>query len=639
MAFEPSASRRQGPGRRSRSGSEVRSLTLAMLLTAALLTVVEYIYLDHSHERALRIHAGIVAHSVSAAAVFDSARDATDSLHAFRGVADVSMVRLLRPDGTALATYKRNDAQRSWLQRYGGQIQVTVPVLANDAEVAKLQITADRGELWSTLGSLVAAVLVVMLGATTFTQLISRRMRAAVRDAEERTRYLAHHDALTGLANRASFSHALELAAKGARDHGLPVMLLCLDVDDFKQINDSCGHATGDDALRTVATQLRALVREDDMVARLGGDEFAVLLTGPRSEEIGRRVAREMIARLPGACIAGTQLAIKVSIGLSRLPADAKTAEEAMQCSDVALYEAKRNGKNAFADYTPALGEGLRERARLQADLREAITTQGLALAYQPIFDSAGVLCSVEALARWTHPVRGAIGPAEFIPIAEESGLIVDLGLACMRQARLDIDTWRSKGLVPVPVALNISSQQLRREADRRRFLQQLEALQLQPDEVEFELTESVLFDDLNNPDSILVRLQSMGYVLAIDDFGTGYSSLAYLRRIRCRKLKIDRLFVAGIEADRDNALMVEAMLRVAHSLDMQVVAEGVEREAEHERLKQLGCDLYQGFGLARPQTAQALESWLRAKQDQVVASGADQPTRRSPVFGGAVDS
>jgi len=610
-----------------------------MLLTAGLLAVVEYIYLDHSHERALRIHAGIVAHSVSAAAVFDSARDATESLQAFRGVADVSAVRLQRSDGTALAAYKRDNALRSWLQRYGGQVQVTVPVLANGAEVATLKISADRGELWSTLGSLVAALLVVMLGATTFTQLISRRMRAAVRDAEERTRYLAHHDALTGLANRATFSNALELAAKGARDHGLPVTLLCLDVDDFKQINDTCGHATGDDALRTVATELRALVREDDMVARLGGDEFAVLLTGPRSDEIGRRVAREIIAKLPGACIAGTQLAIKVSIGVSRLPADAKTAAEAMQCSDVALYEAKRNGKNAFADYTPALGEGLRERARLQADLREAIATQGLTLAYQPIFDSAGVLRSVEALARWTHPVRGAIGPAEFIPIAEESGLIVDLGLACMRQARLDIDAWRSKGLSPVPVALNISSQQLRREADRRQFLQQLDALQLRPDEVEFELTESVLFDDLNNPDSILVRLQSMGYALAIDDFGTGYSSLAYLRRIRCRKLKIDRMFVAGIEADNDNALMVEAMLRVAHSLGMLVVAEGVEREAESDRLMQLGCDLYQGFGLARPQTAQALEAWLGAAQGQEAHNDVDQSVCKLPVFGSALDA
>ncbi|HEX5688305.1 MAG TPA: EAL domain-containing protein [Ideonella sp.] len=635
---------RSGPSsparwRRSHTGSEVRSLAVAMLLTAGLLAVVEYIYLDHSHERGLRIHAGIVAHSVSAAAIFDSARDATESLQAFRGVADVSEVMLQRPDGSALASYQRDEAQRSWLQRYGGEVQVTVPVLANGTEVARLKVLADRSELWSTLGSLVVALLMVMLGATTFTRLISRRMRAAVRDAEERTRYLAHHDALTGLANRATFSSALELAAKGAREHGLPVTLLCLDVDDFKQINDTYGHATGDDALRTVATLLRELVREDDMVARLGGDEFAVLLTGPRSQETGRRVAREMINRLPAAQRAGTQPAVKVSIGMSQLPADAQTAEEAMQCSDVALYEAKRNGKNAVADYTPALGEGQRERARLQADLRDAIAAQRISLVYQPIFDSGGVLRNVEALARWTHPVRGAIGPAEFIPIAEESGLIVDLGLACMRQARIDIDAWRSKGLSPVPVALNISSQQLHREADRRQFLEQLEASRLQPGEVEFELTESVLFDDLNNPDSILVRLQSMGYALAIDDFGTGYSSLAYLRRIRCRKLKIDRLFVAGIEADHDNALMVEAMLRVAHSLDMLVVAEGVERKAEHDRLMQLGCDLYQGFGLARPQPAHALESWLRAAPAPAAVGEGDQPVCKSPEFGGAVSS
>jgi diguanylate cyclase (GGDEF)-like protein len=606
-------------------GHEIRPLVISMLSAAGLLALVEFVYLSHSHESALRTHADIVAHSVSAAVVFDSARDASDSLQALRAVPDVAAARLLRPDGSTLAEYRREGAS-SWWQRLGTPLELQVPVLANETQFAHLALTADRGGLWSTLATLLAALLAVMLVATGFTQLVSRRMRAAVRDAEDRTRYLAHHDALTGLANRATFSQALEQAARRAREGRAPALLMCLDVDDFKQINDTRGHGAGDDALRTVATQLRELVREGDMVARLGGDEFAVLLTGPRCEETGHRVANEMLARLPSLGTAGATLPLKVSIGVSRLPADADNAHDAMHCSDVALYEAKRNGKGVCASYSAALGEKQRERLRLQADLQEAIANQGLSLAYQPIFDASGGVCSVEALARWTHPTRGPVGPAEFIPIAEESGLIVDLSLACMSRARQDIDTWRAQGLQPVPVALNVSSELLRRESDRARFLQHLAALQLRPQDVEFELTESVLFDDLNNPDSILVRLQSMGYTLSIDDFGTGYSSLAYLRRIRCRKLKIDRVFVAGIHGDPENALMVESIVRVAHALEMTVVAEGVEQPEEHRRLVALGCDQFQGFGLARPQPPADVARWLasQARPAQRAALAAD---------------
>lgn len=610
--------------RRWRPGAELRALLIAMLSAAGLLAVVEFVYLSHSHESALRTQSSIVAHTVNAAALFDSPRDASDSLEAFRAVPDIAEAELIRPDGSTLARYRRDDTLAPWWQGMGAPLKLSLPVQANDTLVATLHVRADRGSLWVTLATLLAALLAVMLVATGFTQLVSRRMRAAVRDAEDRTRYLAHHDALTGLANRPTFSNALEQAAGAARERGAPALLMCLDVDDFKQINDTRGHTTGDDALRTVAQQLRELVREGDMVARLGGDEFAVLLTGPRCEETGLRVAREMIQRLPGRSVAGSPLALKVSIGLSRLPADADTAHDAMQCSDVALYEAKRNGKGVYADYSPALGDKQRERLRLQADLREAIVSQGLTLAYQPIFDTAGAVRSVEALARWTHPTRGPIGPGEFIPIAEESGLIVDLTLACMSRARHDIDAWHAQGLAPVPVALNISSELLRRETDRTRFLDHLEALRLRPSEVEFELTESVLFDDLNNPGSILVRLQTLGYHLAIDDFGTGYSSLAYLRRIRCRKLKIDRVFVAGLHTDRENALMVESIVRVAHALDMVVVAEGVEQPEEHARLIELGCDQFQGFGLARPQAAADVARWLRAPERPAMAAMAE---------------
>lgn len=596
---------------RWRLAPDLRPMVVAMLWSAALLSVMGFFYLSHRHAQSLRVHAEIVGHSAAAAAVFDSERDAQDLLRAFGSVPDVDLARLRRLDGSALAEYRRPGKGPTLWQRVGRVQRLAVPVRANGQTVAWLDVQAQEGELWSTMAALMASLAAVMLVATTFTHLVSHRMRAAVRSAEDRTRFLAHHDELTGLANRARFGTALAQAVATARHHGTPARLLCVDVDDFKQINDTRGHAAGDQALRDLADLLRQLVREGDLVARLGGDEFAVLLTGPHCDGASERVSAELIARLRALSHAQSPCPLRVSMGGCRIPDDARTPDEAMQCADMALYEAKRAGKGTAVAYTPALGELQRDRQRLQQDLHAGIHRGQIELAYQPVFDADGQVRSVEALARWTHPTRGAIGPAEFIPIAEESGLIVELTLACMARTRADIDAWRAAGRRPVPVALNISSRLLLRDTDRARFLGELQTLPLSPDEVEFELTESVLFDDLDNPDSILVRLQAMGYGLAIDDFGTGYSSLAYLRRIRCRKIKIDRLFVAGVATDRDNALMVESIVRVAHSLDMQVVAEGVEAAADRDRLVQLGCDLLQGFGLCEPQTPQALGRWL----------------------------
>ncbi|WP_374673720.1 putative bifunctional diguanylate cyclase/phosphodiesterase [Ideonella sp.] len=598
---------------RWRLSPDLRPLVVAMLWSAALLSVMGFFYLSHRHVQSLQLHAQIVGHSVTAAAVFDSQRDAQDLLGALRSVPDVATARLRRLDGSALAGYHRPGEAASVWQRLGRVHRLAVPVQANGQTVAWLEVQAQEGELWSTMAALMASLAAVMLVATTFTHLASRRMRAAVRSAEDRTRFLAHHDELTGLANRARFGLALSQAVDDAGQRGTPARLLCVDVDDFKQINDTRGHAAGDQALRDLAELLRQLVREGDLVARLGGDEFAVLLVGPHCDDACRRVTHALVDRLRQLSHAQSPFPLRVSIGGCRLPDDARTPDEAMQCADMALYEAKRAGKGVAVDYSLALGDLQRDRQRLQQDLHAAIHRGEILLVYQPVFDAAGRVDSLEALARWTHRTRGPIGPAEFIPIAEESGLIVELTLACMARAREDIDAWRAAGLQPPPVALNISSRLLLRDTDRTRFLAQLQALRLTPEEVEFELTESVLFDDLDNPDSILVRLQAMGYGLAIDDFGTGYSSLAYLRRLRCRKIKIDRLFIAGIATDRDNALMVESIIRVAHSLDMRVVAEGVEEAADGDRVVALGCDLLQGFGLCRPEPPDAVATRLAA--------------------------
>jgi diguanylate cyclase len=337
------------------------------------------------------------------------------------------------------------------------------------------------------------------------------------------------------------------------------------------------------------------------------------------------------VRQLPRRIDAGGEtLRVGVSIGVAVVPLDATTPADAMHCADVALYQAKRAGKDGYARFTAALGDARRERLSLERELRDALAKGRVELAYQPIFDATGALDSFEALARWHHPQRGWVSPAEFIPMAEESGLIVELGLATLTCLGRDLMGWRMRGLHPVPVALNLSSRQFRRESQRTLFLEHLRALDLGPELVEFELTESSVFEDLDSPTSILPRLQALGYRLALDDFGTGYSSLAYLRRLKCCKLKIDRTFVDGVARSEDAAMLIESIVRVAHAMDMKVVGEGVERASDQVRLLRLGCDLFQGYGLARPlpfnSAAKLLDSFARGDPQMSLVGRATQP-------------
>ena len=596
---------------------------VAMATLALLLGVFDYIHLNRQFADELESRARLVAHSASAAVVFDSPREAAEILAAFDSVPSIVRARLVRPDGSVLAErMPPSAASRAPWARIGGNSHSSVDVLANGRSVGQLQLSAQRGEVIIGLVTRMASLLLTMAAALAFSLIVSRRLLSA----ERRTAFLAHHDALTGLANRATFAAALE-STLALADHQ-PAVLLCIDLDNFKPINDTLGHAAGDAALAEVAARLRRLAGASGLPARLGGDEFALLLSGPRCVDEATRLARALIDEVPRLELEGSSLALGLSIGMACLPADADSADDAMQHADVALYHAKRSGKGQLVRYSPALGEARRQRLQLEQDLRDAIAAGALRFAYQPIFDRDGRVRCLEALARWQHPQRGTVSPVDFVPVAEESGLIVELGLALMRRARDDLDNWLAAGLAPPPIAMNLSARQLRREADRQRFLGRLDELGFAPHELEFELTESVVFEDLHSPSSVLTHLQQRGFRLAIDDFGTGYSSLGYLRRIRARKLKIDRMFVRGIHADPDNALMVESILRVAHALDMLAVAEGVETPADHALLLRLGCDLFQGFGLALPLDADTAAAWLRAGgrsgRDGALASSAN---------------
>jgi diguanylate cyclase (GGDEF)-like protein len=605
---------------------------LAMLIVGILLTVLEYFEHDGRQQAELHTQAELIARTASAAVVFDSAGDARDILSAFDRSPEVRSARLVRPAGDELARYERAAPRNGWLDRHGGSTEVAVDVMANGQVVAQLTVRAGRGDLWRDMLATSGSRFAVMVIALAFAWLASRRLQAKVRATEARMRYLAQHDPLTGMVNRAAFAVELEhaLAGLGA---GRGAALLCLDVDNFKQVNDTHGHAGGDIVLQTMAQRLQRLLRDSDVVARLGGDEFAVLLRAPVGEEAAQRVASAIVRDLSRHIeIDGAEVPVSVSVGIALLPDDATAPADAMQCADTALYHAKRNGKDSFARFSKTIGEAQRRRLTLEQDLRAGIVDGQIVLAYQPIFDGDGKLMSFEGLARWHHPQRGWVAPAEFIPVAEESGLIVELGLACLERLRRDLDAWRDRGLTAPPGALNLSSRQFRRDTHRQRFLDQLRALGLGPGQVEFELTESSVFEDLDSPASILPQLRAMGYTLAIDDFGTGYSSLAYLRRLKCRKLKIDRVFVSGISRTDDAAMLVESIMRVAHAMDMQVVAEGVEGASDQVKLLQLGCDLFQGYGLARPLMSTSVEVLLATHHQRRITL-AGQATQPAPLF------
>lgn len=589
-----------------------RVLWLAVAMVALLLAVLAFLQQSRQQRAELQTHAALIASLASAALVFDHEADASAVLAAFEHVPAIRAAELLRPDGSVLATARRQGLPPHWLESLAGTFELTAPAVASGARVGTLRIQATAAPMWQNAALFVAVVWAVLGGAWALVRLATRRMRRDVDKARNRVNFLAHHDSLTGLANRETFASRLAEATRTATT----CSLLLIDLDDFKQVNDLNGHAAGDEVLRAVAARLLSLVGQRGLVARQGGDEFAVLLAGPATETTPEQLAAELIARLRQPIAwQGSTLQVNASVGIAALPDDARQPEEAMLHADAALFQAKRGGKNVCARYTQELGARQRQRQQLVHELDLALERGQVTLHYQPIFDDEGQIRCWEALARWLHPQRGWVPPGEFIPAAEDAGLIVRLGLDALRRVRQDLDVWTALGLDPPPVAINLSSFQFQRDSDQVQFLSLLQELRLDPLQIEFELTESAVFRDLDGAKSIVRALQSLGFRLALDDFGTGYSSLGYLRRIKCDKLKIDRLFVTGIGRNREASMLVQAIIGVAHAMGMQVVAEGVESGRDQRCLVQMGCDLYQGFGLSRPLAPDAAAALMQELQ------------------------
>jgi diguanylate cyclase (GGDEF)-like protein len=420
---------------------------------------------------------------------------------------------------------------------------------------------------------------------------------------EAQLQHQALNDELTGLPNRRLLADRLSQALAVGKREGRCVALLYIDLDGFKLVNDSLGHTTGDLLLGQVAQRLRSRIRSSDTLARLGGDEFSTVLTGLHIKEHAGIVATTLLEALAAPfIIEGHEINISASIGVSIFPDDGVNASDLLQQADSAMYAAKRAGKNQMMYFTRELGLSVRERLNLENQLRLAVAHGQISVQYQPEFDATSLRpVRFEALARWNHPTLGAIPPAKFIPIAEESGLIVPLGVYIMEKACADAVQWQKISPHPVQVAVNVSSIQFARDTFVDEVAEVLRQTGLPAHLLQIELTESVMLSGASHTAEAMNRLRAQGISLAIDDFGTGYSCLAYLPKLPFDALKIDRSFVNDLESRPEVRAMVRSLVALAHNLGMKVIVEGVETEKQFQAIAELGSNEIQGYLLGRP--------------------------------------
>ncbi|ANJ68362.1 diguanylate cyclase [Halothiobacillus diazotrophicus] len=444
---------------------------------------------------------------------------------------------------------------------------------------------------------------------------ISRR-----KSTEAQIQYLSSHDALTGLPNRMLFQDRLENAiANAARDHRR-VALLDLDLDNFKLLNDSLGHSAGDTLLRAVALRLKGCIPETDSISRLGGDAFLIALTNIDSVDAINHVLIEVLAQVASPLdIDGRPLSLTCSIGVAVYPDDGDQFETLLKRADKAMYHAKEAGRNTYRFFTEQINTDSLAHLRIAHSLRAAVRAREFALHYQPQIDlRTGALVGAEALIRWHHPEEGLVPPNDFIAIAEQTGLIVEIGDWVLREACRQAVAWQRAGLPPLVVAVNISAVQFRRGDFEQSVLTALSESGLAPRFLEIELTESVLLHDMEIMLSLINRLKDLGIKLAIDDFGTGYSSLSYLKKFKVDRLKIDQSFVRDIGRDPEDRAIVSAIVQMARALNLQSLAEGVETPAQLEFLRAQGCDEAQGYLYSKPMPPEAFEVFVRAMGDEV---------------------
>jgi diguanylate cyclase len=442
-----------------------------------------------------------------------------------------------------------------------------------------------------------------------------RAVRCAVQRKhwEQHLVELSQYDQLTGLPNRMLFQDRLDQAYRDSARSKAVLGVMCVDLDRFKNINETLGHGVGDLLLQAVSTRLRACVRSVDTVARLGGDEFGVIATDLGSVAEAGHLARRIVDVLNEPFeYGGDNVHFTASIGITLHPIDEGDSAQLLKNAELALYRAKDNGRNAFRFYDAAMNRSVKNRRIVETQIRRALDHDQFTLHFQPNIDShSGEVVGSEALIRWNSPDRGLVYPGEFIPIAEESSMIASIGEWVLRKACAQASEWRANGRAPSRVAVNLSPMQFRRADFGDTVIRILDESGLEPEDLELEITENVVMADFKSTENSLKALYDHGVRLVIDDFGTGYASLTYLKRFPVYKLKIDRSFVSEVNSNPDDAEIAKAIIKMAHSLKLRVVGEGVETSGQKEFLSQRDCDELQGYLFSRPLAPEQFEAWF----------------------------
>jgi diguanylate cyclase (GGDEF)-like protein len=476
-----------------------------------------------------------------------------------------------------------------------------------------------------------AAIVLALFGRLARTSRARQVFERQLRENQRKLAHLAHHDSLTGLPNRLYLQSRLPRALARATRTETQLALLYIDIDNFKNINDSRGHGSGDSLLRLIAQRLRNAVSDRDLVIRMGGDEFVVVAAGLADrtgiEAIGQRLMAALGAPFE---VDGATFTLTVSVGASVYPEDGLDLEVLLKHADIALYQAKDRGRNNLQFFVADMNVRLMERVALEQALRRAIGTEQIYLEYQPIVDVANsVPLGLEALLRWHHPEFGLVPPGRFIPVAESCGAIVDLGEQVLRLVCMQLRDWSAAGIPVLPVSINVSPRQL----DRTRLQDTVEKLTtefaIDPRMLSFEITEGAVMHDAEQHLGTLHTLRRLGSRIAVDDFGTGYSSLSYLKHLPIDALKIDRAFVRDMASDANDAAIVAAIIGMARTLGLRTVAEGVETVDQLERLRTLGCDSAQGYLFSRPMSVRACTALLQSLGSGAAATQAREDTGR----------
>jgi diguanylate cyclase (GGDEF)-like protein len=620
--------RTNGMGRAFTVGHFVVATTALCLLGIFLLTY-QFLVTRQTLKQDVDILAMVIAKNGSTLLASDNVRDATDTLYSFQSAPYLDSAVIYRTNKEVFAFYADadaplwsfpDDALRRETYRYGFHaIEVARPILVNDEIRGYVVLIASMSKLYENIFIYAMAYFAASVAAVGLSLPAVGRLRRQVARAEARLDYLAFIDPVTDLQNRRAFTGRLTSLSANPGAKTAKTAILLLDVDDFKSVNDTMGHAAGDQLLKAIATRLLGAMRTGDSVYRTGGDEFGIILAEVSHADVPGLAAQRILSAVAAPFnLDGNQVFCTVSIGGSIYPDDAVELDALVSNADMAMYTAKKSGKNAFRAYQAEMEQFNKRRLELERDIRRGVQQSEFAVFYQPQFcASNNRIIGAEALLRWILPDGRIISPAEFIPVAESTGLIVELGKWALTQACSAARDWQLAGLANLQIAVNVSARQLREPTFLADVVRILEETRLPPSRLELELTESLLMEDVEGAVTFMKAVQAIGVRISIDDFGTGYSSLAYLQKFPLNRLKIDRSFVQHLPSSGD--AIVKAIIGLAHSFGLDVVAEGVETEPQASWLRAAGCDVLQGFLYARPMDEAALRHMLSGATSDVV--------------------